>query len=296
MGEHSSVNFTSGVTFKEKIMSSYRHFILTLTLVLLANQAAAAEYGGIRELFIGPSIAYFHWQESVAGQNVLTEQGPIYGVDGTIALDLLKTERAGNLTFRGKIGLFGGVVEYDGQTQEPHNLPVKTDVNYVGVKEEIALGWAVPLGAGHLEPFAVIGYRWWIRDLQDSTANDGGTTVKVSGNTEVWESAYTKVGAALSIPLTKDWRFFVEGGGKYPFYNSNTTDIAGVGNTTVRPEPRWSAFAELGARYRTFRPAVFYEGYRTGQSPQVRISPTSGVYQPKSDEDVVGVSFSYCFR
>jgi hypothetical protein len=276
-------------------MSRYRQSFITLALVLLASQAAAAEYGGIRELFIGPSIAYFHWQESVAGQNVLTEQGPIYGVDGSIALDLLKTDRAGTLTFKGKVGLFGGMVDYDGHTQ-PSNLPVKTDVNYVGIKEEIALGWAMPLGDVHLEPFAGLGYRFWIRDLQDSTANNGTSTVKVSGSTEVWESAYTKVGAALTIPLTKDWRIFVEGGGKYPFYNSNSSDIAGIGNTTVRPEPRWSAFAELGARSRKLRPALFYEGYRTGQSPMVRISSTSGVYQPKSDEDVVGVSFSYCFR
>jgi hypothetical protein len=89
---------------------------------------------------------------------------------------------------------------------------------------------------------------------------------------------------------------FCRGGGKYSFYNSNFSDIAGFGNTTVYPEPRWSAFAELGARSRTLRPALFYEGYRTGQSPVVPISHTSGVFQPKSDEDLVGVSFSYCFR
>jgi len=277
-------------------MISYRQSIIALALVLLASQAGAAEYGGIRELFIGPSIAYFHWQESVAGQNVLTEQGPIYGVDGTIVLDLLKTERAGTLTFKGKLGLFGGVVDYDGQTQAPSNLPVKTDVSYVGGKEEIALGWALPLGDVRLEPFAGLGYRLWVRDLQDSTAKDGASTVRVNGSTEVWESAYTKVGAALSIPLTSNWRIFVEGGGKYPFYNSNSSDIAGVGNNSVYPEPRWSAFAELGARSGTLRPALFYEGYRTGPSPVVRISSTTGVYQPKSDEDVVGVSFSYCFR
>lgn len=277
-------------------MSLYRQSIITLALVMLASQAAAAEFGGIRELYVGPSIAYFHWQESVAGKNVLTEQGPMYGVDGTIALDLLKTERAGALTLKGKVGLIGGLVYYDGQTQSPNNLPVKTDVVYLGVKEEIAVGWAIPLGDGRLEPFAGLGYRWWLRDLQDSTANNGTSTVKVSGSTEVWESAYTKVGAALSMPLTKDWRIFVEGGGKYPFYNRNTSDIAGVGNNTVYPEPRWSAFAEIGARSGTLRPALFYEGYRTGQSPAVRISSTSVAFQPKSDEDVVGVSFSYCFR
>lgn len=277
-------------------MNRYLRSIITLTLVILASQASAAEFVGIRELFVGPSIAYFHWQESFAGKKILTEQGPMYGVDGTIVLDLLKTERAGSLTLKNKAGFFGGLVYYDGHTQAPENLPVKTDVTYVGVKDEISVGWSIPLGDGYLEPFAGVGYRWWIRDLQDTTTNNGTSTVKVSGSTEEWQSAYTKVGAALSIPFTKDWRFFVEGGGKYPFYNRNSSDIAGIGNTTVRPEPRWSAFAELGARSGTFRPALFYEGYRTGQSPAVRISSTRSVIQPKTDEDLVGVSFSYCFR
>ena len=277
-------------------MSCYRQAVSILVLVTLAGQASAAEFGGIRELFVGPSIAYFHWQESVEGQQILTEQGPLYGVDGTIALDLLKTEQAGALTLKAKVGVFGGLVYYDGQTQAPHNLPVKTDVIYIGSKEEIALGWAIPLGDSYLEPFAGFGYRWWMRDLQDSTTRNGTSVVKVSGSTEVWESAYTKLGAVLSLPLTKDWRIFVEGGGKYPFYNRNSSDVAGYGDLTVSPEPRWSAFAELGARSKTLRPALFYEGYRTGQSPIVRISSTTGVYQPKSDEDVVGVSFSYCFR
>ncbi|HEY5988363.1 MAG TPA: autotransporter domain-containing protein, partial [Streptosporangiaceae bacterium] len=175
-------------------------------------------------------------------------------------------------------------------------LPVKTDVTYFGVKQEVAVGWAFPLGDGRLEPFAGLGYRWWLRDLQDSTASNGTATVAVSGYTEEWESLYTKAGMAVSHPLQGDWQLYAEAGGKYPFYNTNTVDIVGVGRTTVRPEPRWSAFAEIGARYRRFRPAIFYEGYRTGQSPVVRISPTTGILQPQSNEDVVGVSFSYCFR
>ena len=64
---------------------------------------------------------------------------------------------------------------------------------------------------------------------------------------------------------------------------------------TVKPAPRWSAFAELGARYRRVRLAVFYEGYRVGQSPVNRIG-TIGFVQPQSNEDIVGMSFAWCFR
>jgi hypothetical protein len=277
-------------------------------LLLMAGQAGAAQYGGIRELFVGPSIEYFRWEEFSGGSKLLTEQGPRFGVDGTIVLDLLKTGEAGSLSFKGKLGLFGGVVDYDGQTQPPNSLPVKTDVTYVGAREEVAIGWAFPAGDGRIEPFAGLGYRWWLRDLQDSTAFDPalsggrGGTVVVSGYTEEWESVYTKVGMAFSHPLDGSWQLFAEAGGKYPFYNTNTVDIALAGKKTVRPEPRWSAFAELGARYKRFRPAVYYEGYRTGQSEVVDTGLVNargnriGIFQPRSDEDVVGVSFSYCFR
>ena len=35
-------------------MNRYRHSVITLALVLMASQASAAEFGGIRELFVGP--------------------------------------------------------------------------------------------------------------------------------------------------------------------------------------------------------------------------------------------------
>ena len=44
------------------------------------------------------------------------------------------------------------------------------------------------------------------------------------------------------------------------------------------------------------RTAIFYQGYRTDQSPAVRVSRTVAILQPRSTEDVVGVSVGYCFR
>jgi hypothetical protein len=62
------------------------------------------------------------------------------------------------------------VVDYDGQTQR--GLPVNTDVSYVGTKAEGAIGWAIPLASSRLEPFAGLGYRWWLRDIHDATITD----------------------------------------------------------------------------------------------------------------------------
>ena len=64
---------------------------------------------------------------------------------------------------------------------------------------------------------------------------------------------------------------------------------------TLKPVPRWSAFAELDARSRRFRLALFYEGYRVGQSPVKRIG-TIGLLQPQSNEDIIGVSLAWCCR
>jgi len=98
--------------------------------------------------------------------------------------------------------------------------------------------------------------------------------------------------------LDQEWRLFAEAGGKYPFSNANTLHIeidTGTDTVTLKPVPRWSAFAELGARSRRFRLALFYEGYRVGQSPVKRIG-TIGLLQPQSNEDIVGVSLAWCFR
>ena len=142
----------------------------------------------------------------------------------------------------------------------------------------------------------MLGYRWWLRDIHEATTTDPRQpgTIEARGYTEQWESAYTRLGLAFSSRLSPTWWLFAEAGGQYPFYNANTFDLT-RDTVTVKPAPRWSAFAELGARYRRVRLAVFYEGYRVGQSPVNRIG-TIGFVQPQSNEDIVGMSFAWCFR
>jgi hypothetical protein len=264
----------------------------------LAGAAIAADFGGVREFYAYPALQYFTWEESLGGRRLVHEQGVLYSAGAAVAVDLLQTA-AGALTLRGKGELFGGMVDYDGQTQR--GLPVNTDVSYVGTRAEGALGWAVPLARSRLEPFAGLGYRWWLRDIHDATTTDPSRS-EALGYMEHWESAYTKLGMAVSHRLGREWRLFAEAGGKYPFYNANTIHLeietaphTVVVNPVVKPTPRWSAFAELGARYRRFRLAFFYEGYRVGQSPVRHIGPL-GLFQPQSKEDLVGVSLAWCFQ
>lgn len=274
-------------------------FIAVAALLPLWAAPASAEprFGGMTELYLYPYVQYFHWQEESGGRKLLTESGPIYGIGTAVGLNLLQTDTSGSLLLKTKGELFGGVVDYDGQTQPPSSLPVKTDVTYFGGKGEVNLGWSFPTGRYSLQPFAGLGYRIWLRDLHDSTTRDGnGQSLRVQGYTETWESAYTKLGLTLTHTFDNGVGMFWEGGASFPFYNTNSVDVTGDGTVTVRPEGRWSAFGEIGVRTARIRTAVYYQGYRTDQSPAVRISQSVSILQPRSTEDVVGVSVGYCFR
>lgn len=266
-----------------------------------APALAAPRFGGMTELYLYPYIQYFHWEEESAGRKLLTESGPIYGIGTAVGLNLLQTDTSGSLFMKAKGELFGGVIDYDGETQAPSSLPVKTDVTYLGGKGEVNLGWSFPAGRFAIQPFSGIGYRIWLRDLHDSTTRDrNGNTVQVGGYTEAWESAYTKFGLTLTRTFDGGMQMFWEGGASFPFYNTNNVDIVENGivtrTATIKPEGRWSAFGEFGVRTGKVRTAIFYQGYRTDQSPAVRISQSVAILQPRSTEDVVGVSVGYCFR
>jgi len=174
---------------------------------------------------------------------------------------------------------------------------VKTSVAYFGTKLEMDLGWRILLTDGSVEPFAGVGYRWWLRSLENSTILDAnGKVVPVGGYDELWQTLYTRLGMRGSYAVNREMTVFAEAGGKYPFLNRNSVDFPGAGTVTLEPDPRWSMFAEIGARYGRFRTALFYEGFRFGQSQPVPISGTVALLQPKTDSDIFGVSVGWCFK
>ncbi|MCM2358900.1 MAG: autotransporter outer membrane beta-barrel domain-containing protein [Geobacteraceae bacterium] len=268
--------------------------MLTFCLALLASPACA----GVEEWFLYPSLQYFTWKEFSGNRRLVMEEGPLYAVGGGVRFDLYRKSLLVNV--KGEI--FGGEVGYRGQTQNldnaaQHARPLKTDVTYFGTKLEGDVGWRLPLGSGSIEPFAGIGYRWWQRDLANSTALDtDGNAFPVGGFTEVWHTLYSRLGLHGNLAVGSDLTLFAEGGGRYPFLNRNVADFPGAGTVTIKPEPRWSLFAELGARYGKFRPALFYEGFRFGQSQAVPIGGNRFLLQPESDSDIFGVNFGWAFK
>ncbi len=279
-----------------------KRLILSTIIALFFTVPAFAGQDGLVEewTLLLPSHQYYTWDEYLpSGLRALKEEGPLVGAGGTARLNLY--DRKLMLKLKGE--LFGGVSYYDGHTQASAQnpaisfLPVKTDVIYFGLRAESDLGWRIPLGDASIEPFGGLGYRWWLRSLQSSTTVDtNGNPLAVAASTEYWMSFYSRLGARAALALSKNVTLFAEGGAKYPFYNENSTDIPGSGSITIKPGKEWSAFGEIGVTYKSFRPSIYYEGFRFSQSPAVAIPYTNlFAIQPRSQSDIIGLNISWVF-
>lgn len=295
------------MTDQERDIMKHLIRIMALLGLLTASSAFAA---GLEELSVYPTFQYFTWEEfKDDGSRILRESGPLFGAGAAGKLDLY--QKSLMLKFKGE--LFGGQVDYNGQTQKlpdlpspPYSpntpnpqseIPVKTNVGYFGAKAEADLGWRLRVEKASVEPFAGLGYRWWLRDIHNSTAVDrNGNLVSVGGATEIWQSLYTRIGARMGYPVSNNWQVFGEAGAKYPFLNRNTADVSGVGDVTVEPGEQWSAFAEAGFTYKRFRSSFYYEGFRFSRSPLVSIGGNRVIYQPESTSEIFGFNLGWAFR
>jgi hypothetical protein len=207
------------------------------------------------------------------------------------------------LTLKGRFELFGGDVDYDGETLPPVVEPVKTDVVYIGSRQEIDLGYRFHYDAVRLEPFLGAGFRWGLRDLRSSTTASGRAS---SGYTEAWQTVSGRFGLRGRYQVPAGVEIFAEGGAKYPFYTGNSIDFTGylVQNdpstkwsqtATFHPGSRWSGFGETGVTYRHVRITLFYEGFRFAPSAFKLVGPKY-YFQPESSSDIIGLRLGWAFR
>jgi len=261
--------------------------LAVLGSVCCALPAHAAPLDGVTPFL---SAQYFSWREFSGGSRLLKEEGPLFagGVLGEFAIP---RHAPSALALRGKVEIFGGVVDYHGETQAPNPVPVKTEVSYLGTRQELDLGYRYSSDTWYLEPFSGVGYRWWLRGLQDATSSAGS---QVSGYTEYWQTAYLRTGGRSLCRVGLETSLFLEGGAKYPFYTGNSVNFAGAGRITFRPVGEWSGFAETGINYRRLRLALSYEGFRFSSSPLVQVG-TKDYFQPDSASDIFGLHLGWTF-
>ena len=138
------------LTYKNKFI-----FYLTLLLIIALG------------MFVTPTITYatdeydlyfiienFNWEEFIDGSSALEESGPLYGLGFTAKLG---GEIPNPIAFKFKGELFGGNVDYDGQTQG--GIPASLDTDYTGFKAEIDIGWQIFIreSSSSIEPFLGLG-------------------------------------------------------------------------------------------------------------------------------------------
>jgi len=249
---------------------------LLLSLGMVASPVIAAD------IDLYAQVQSFTWKEFAKGSRLLKEEGPIYGVEGSVQLPIRR------FALKGRGEVFGGSIDYKGETWGGD--PVRTDSNYFGFKLEGDFGWVFPIGErASLDPFAGLGYRWWLRDLE--------STHEATGYLENWSSLYLRLGGRGDYRFGKSVKTFAEASVKFPIYNENTAYLGEVGleDVTVNPGRRPWFFAEAGIKYSLFRLSIFYEGMRFSRSGVVAIDHELGVYQPKSTADIFGLNLGVSF-
>ncbi len=244
--------------------------------------ARASDYPGSFGFFYG-GAGSFKWTENLAnGRKLLDETGVLYSV-GYEAKGASRTTPLFGL-MRGEA--FFGEMDYDGQVQSGY--PVKTDSRYFGMDIEGGLGVHFGNEKALMAFFAELGWKWWDRDIEDSTFVDNTGTVRDAiGYSEMWSMYYAKIGAWGSARLSDSAFASLEAGILIPLSTENEVDLYDV---TVEPDGQPSPFAELGLTIGHFRVSAFYESLRFDKSTPVR-----GIYQPESKLDLfggrIGVSF-----
>lgn len=258
---------------------------IVVMVLILASSAAAAEF----EHDIFGQVQSFTWKEYSGGRELLKEDGALYGVGYAGRYTFM-----GFLTVRPRGELFGGEIDYDGQTQD--GIPASTDTEYAGIKTEGDIGylWGDP-GKATVEPFVGLGWRYWERDIQSGVDQTGRY---ISGATEYYSIFYGRLGVRGDIALSEKVRMFLEGTVKLPIDNQEEAEDVctnyGCYDVDLEPGKRVSYYAELGLKAAMFKVSAFYEGLRFSESDAETI-PGAIVWQPESEADIYGVNVGVSF-
>lgn len=260
--------------------------ILTMTLVSPVLLAAENSQAPMRQIQYGIDIQNYQWEEFDDNNFKLVEEtGYLYGL--TCDVDSGRE----TLSWRGGISLFGGEVDYDGVTWSL--APVETDVVYLGTQLYADMVPNLRLDSGlRLNTFFGVGFKGWLRDLDDTQTQDG---TFVSGAEEWWGTVYGRFGVGASYPVSNTIEFFTEAGTKIPIYTVNHANLYVPGDPSVdlKPEMRFSPFADLGVRWNQLIAKISYDTLWFDKSDSVSASGDYVLHQPESESDIITLSVAW---
>jgi len=264
-----------------------------LALFMMPASASAAEesFFSTLEFEAYAATAYFTWEEYDNGERLLEETGPLFGAGGKLRVPVRGRLAA---DFRGEV--FGGRVDYDGQTWDGD--PVTTDTDYVGVKLEADLGWDLIASEKTVfAPFAGLGARIWERELRNTLYWDESeqeTQVAVGYN-EYWQNYYARLGFDASHAFSDRVSAFAAAALKLPIDTENEVDLTDSLTLELEPGNRYAAYAELGASIGRLRVSLFYEGLRFSESDPEYGYNDLWFIQPESEADIFGINAGWRF-
>jgi hypothetical protein len=257
-------------------------FFIALTAVGLVGVFCESAIAASNETDVYLKLESFTWKEYLdSGEKILEESGPIYGLGISNQSEIGKSLIIG---FKGE--LFGGSVDYDGQTQAGD--PAQTDTDYLGYMIEGDFGVkAIDTEKFMLEPFAGLGFKWWVRDLKSNST--------ATGYEERWQSFYARLGIRCEERLSSPLKLFFGAGLKLPIYNENEVELSkfGLSDITLEPGNQNSFFADAGLKTDRFLARFFYESMKFSKSDP---DDVYGVfYQPESEADIYGLNVGLRF-
>lgn len=266
---------------------------LIVSFVMLCSYSTVST-AAARESNIYVAINNFVWEEfDESGSRLLKESGILVGPGFSYWREFERSR----ITIKPTAELFFGTVDYNGQACDNFGncQPATTQVDYFGFKIEGEVGrrFGSP-EAIYIEPFAGLGFRYWIRDINNGTTANGSPT---AGYTEGWQTFNVRLGMRAGKNFTARKEAFAQAGVKIPIYNENTAYLnsAGLGSDiTMNPGRKASFFAEAGMKINRFKGSVFYDSLRFSKSDVV--SDNGFIYwQPESSMDSYGFKLGWTF-
>jgi len=267
--------------------------VLSLVALLCVGTGvprAAAAQGQLPDgmhVSIFAGVQSFRWQEFLDGARVVKETGPMLSLGASVD----NLGRAGKgLLFSVEGAIYGGTVDYDGQTQD--GVDAQTDAEYSGAYLDGLLGYRVfSIEKRYdIDVLGGLGLDSWDRDIAGGTDALGR---QVRGIAEDYQVVSGRVGLGLQSRWAR-WTGYLQLGLKRPLRTQEEITRLGV---TLEPKSAPSVFGSLSldrlsSGRRTFGLVLYYESYRFDESPpepgSLGGSPVL-VFQPESKMDVVGL-------
>ncbi|ROR32607.1 hypothetical protein [Inmirania thermothiophila] len=164
-----------------------------LAASLLAAPAPAAKPPAGRVSLEAAAGAFVWREEDAHGRRILEERGPVLSL--ALVHDNLGRGAPG-LIFHARAALWGGEVDYDGETQD--GTPLVTRTGYRGWEVAYGIGRrAAPGPRLRLDLMATAGYAGWRRRLGDGVDARGRSAV---GYVERYRVPWVRLAAGVGVP------------------------------------------------------------------------------------------------